>query len=52
LCNGELDDLYFSPNIIQVIKSNEMGDRFHIMHGEKINMYKILVGKTEGKRPL
>jgi hypothetical protein len=43
--------LYSSPNIIRIIKEDEMG-REYSMNGEKRNAYKILVGKPEGKRPL
>jgi hypothetical protein len=53
LHNEELHDLYSSPSIIRIIKSRRMrweGDVAQM--GEKRNMYRLLVGKPEGKRPL
>jgi len=44
LHNVELNDLYCSPNIVRVIKSRRMG--------EERRVYRVLVGKPEGKRPL
>jgi hypothetical protein len=45
--------LYASPNIIRVIKSRRMRWVGHVARmGEMRNVYKILVGKPEGKRPL
>jgi hypothetical protein len=45
--------LYDSPNIIRVVKSRRMRWVRHVERiGETINAYNILVGKTEGKRPL
>jgi hypothetical protein len=53
LHNEELHDLYSSPNIIRIIKSRRMRWAGHIARmGEKRNVYRLLVGKTEGKRPL
>jgi hypothetical protein len=54
LHNEELRDLYSSPNIIIMIKSRRMR---HVggacsTNGGKRNMYRLLVGKPEGKRPL
>ena len=50
LHNEELNDLYSSPNIVRVIKSSWMG---HVARmGEMRGADKILVGKTEGERPL
>jgi hypothetical protein len=44
--------LYASQNIIKVIKSRRLGWVGHIARmGEMRNAYKILVGKSEGKRP-
>jgi len=52
LQNEELNDLYSSPNIVQVIKSR-MGWAGHIARmGERSGIYRVLVGKPEGKRPL
>jgi hypothetical protein len=53
LHNEELHNLYSSPSIIRIIKSRWMRWAGHVARmGEKGNMYKILVGKPEGKRPL
>jgi hypothetical protein len=53
LHNEELRDLYFSPSIIRIIKSRRMRWEGHVARmGEKRNAYRLLVGKTEGKRPL
>jgi hypothetical protein len=52
LHNEELRNLYTSPNIIRVIESRRMRWTGHVERMGKIrNAYKILVGKTEGKRP-
>jgi hypothetical protein len=45
--NEELNDLYSSPNIIQVIKA-----RTRWPGGGRKVAYRVLVGKPEGKRPL
>jgi len=48
----ELNGLYSSPNIIWVIKLRRMGWVGLIACvGEKRDVYRILVGKTEGKIP-
>ena len=53
LHNEELDDLYSSPNIARVIKSSRMRWAGHVARmGEKRGIYRILVEKPEGKRPL
>ena len=53
LHNEELNDLYCSPNIIRVIKSTTMIWARHIPRmGERRGVYRVLVGKPEGKRPL
>jgi hypothetical protein len=53
LHNKELRDLYSSPSIIRIIKSRRMRWAGHVARmGEKRNVYRLLVGKTEGKRPL
>jgi hypothetical protein len=50
LHNEELHNLYCSPNIIRMIKSRRMRWARHIARkGEKRNVYRILVGKPEGK---
>ena len=53
LHNEELNDLYCSPNIVRVIKSRRMRWAGHVAHmGEERGVYRVLVGKPEGKRPL
>jgi hypothetical protein len=53
LHNEELHNLYSSPNIIRVIKSRMMRRAGHVARmGEKRNVYRLLVGKPEGKRSL
>jgi len=53
LHNGKLNDLYTSPNIVRVIKSRRMRWVGHVARmGEESGVYKVLVGKPEGKRPL
>jgi hypothetical protein len=53
LHNVELHNLYSSPSIIRIIKSRRMKWAGHVgWMGEKRNMYRLLVGKPEGKRPL
>jgi hypothetical protein len=47
--NEELNNLYCSPNILRVIKSRRMRWAGHIA---RMGVYRILVGKLEGKRPL
>jgi hypothetical protein len=53
LHSGELHNLYSSPDIIRQIKSKRMRWAGHVARmGEGRNVYRILVGKPEGKRPL
>jgi hypothetical protein len=53
LHSGELHNLYSSPDIIRQIKSRRMRWAGHVERmGEGRNMYRVLVGKPEGKRPL
>jgi hypothetical protein len=53
LHNEELHNLYSSPSIIRIIKSRRMRWAGHVARmGVKRNVYKLLVGKPEGKRPL
>ena len=53
LHNEELNDLYCSPNIVRVIKSRRMRRVGHVARmGEERGVYRVLVGKPEGKRPL
>jgi len=53
LHNEELNDLYSSPNIVRVIKSRRMKWAGHVARmGEERGVYRVLVGKPDGKRPL
>jgi hypothetical protein len=53
LHNEELHNLYSSPSIIRIIKSRRMRWTENIARAlGKRNIYRILVGNTEGKRPL
>ena len=53
LHNDKLIDLYSSPNTIRVIELKRMRWMGHVARmGERISVYRILVGKPEGKRPL
>jgi len=53
LHNEELSDLYSSPNIVRVIKSRRMICAGHVARmGEERGVYRVLMGKPEGKRPL
>jgi hypothetical protein len=50
--NVELNDLYSSLNIFRVIKSRRMRWSENVARmGERRDVYRILVGKNEGKRP-
>ena len=53
LHNEELNDLYFLPNIVRVVKSRRMRWAGHVARmGEDRDVHRVLVGKPEGKRPL
>jgi len=53
LHNEELNGLYSSPNIVRVIKSIRMRWAGHVARmGEEKGVYRVLVGKPEGRRPL
>jgi hypothetical protein len=53
LHNDELHSLYSSPNIVRVIKSRRMRWVGHVADmGEWKGVYRVLVGRTKGKRPL
>jgi len=53
LHNEELNELYSSPNIVQVIKSIRMRWAGHVVcMVEERGVSRVLVGKQEGKRPL
>ena len=51
--NDDLNDLYSTPNIVRVIKSRRMRWAGHAARmGEERGVYRVLVGKPEGRRPL
>jgi hypothetical protein len=51
--NEQRHDLYSSENIIRQIKSRRMRWAGHVARmGKERNVYRVLVGKLEGKRPL
>jgi hypothetical protein len=53
LHNRELHNLYSSTDIIRQIRSRRMRRAEHVARMEEDRkLYKILVGKPEGKRPL
>jgi len=53
LQNEELNDLYSSSNIFWAIKWRRIRWAGHVAHiGEGMYVYRVLVGKPEGKRPL
>jgi len=53
LYNEEINDFYSSPNIVRVIKSGRMRWAGHVARmEEERGVYRVLVGKPEGKRPL
>jgi hypothetical protein len=53
LHNEELNDLYCSPTVVRVIKWRRMRwAGLVVRKGEERRVYRVLVGKREGKRPL
>ena len=53
LHNEELNDMYCSSNIVRVIKWRRMRWAGHVARmGEERGVYRVLVGKPEGRRPL
>ena len=53
LHNEELSDLYSLPNIVRVVKSRRMRWAGHVARmGQGRRVYRVLVRKPEGKRPL
>ena len=53
LHNDKFNDLYCSPNIFRVIKSRRMRWVVHVARrGERRGVYRVLVGKPQGKRTL
>ena len=46
--NGELNDLYCSPNIVRVIESRRMRWAGHVARmGERRGVYRVLVGNLK-----
>jgi hypothetical protein len=53
LHNDELHSLFSSPNVVRVIKSRRTRWEGHVARmGEGTGVYRVLVGRPEGKRPL
>jgi hypothetical protein len=53
LHNDKLHSLYSSPNIVRVIKSRRTRWAGHVARmGEGKGVYRVLVGRPEGKSPL
>jgi hypothetical protein len=53
LHNEELHNLYSSPCIIRIIELRRMRWAGHVARmGEKKNVYRLLIGTPEGRRPL
>jgi len=52
LHNQELNDLYCSTNIVRVIKSRMRWAGHMARMGKGRGVYRVLVGKPEGRRPL
>jgi hypothetical protein len=52
LHNKELYALYSSPNIIRVMKSRRLRWAGHVARMGRGELYRALVGKPEGRRPL
>ena len=53
LHNEELNDFYSSPNILRVIKLRRMRWAGHVARmGEEKGVYRLLLGKPEGKKPM
>jgi hypothetical protein len=52
LQSDELYNLYSSPNIFRMIKSRRMWAGHVARTVEGRGIYKVLVGRSEGKRPL
>jgi hypothetical protein len=53
LHSEELHNLYSSPDIIRQVTSRRMRWAGHVVRmGEERKVYKVLMGKPEGKKPL
>jgi hypothetical protein len=51
--NEELNGLYFSSSIVHAIKSRRIRWAWHVARmGDGRGVYRVLVGKPEGKRPV
>jgi hypothetical protein len=51
--NEKLHEIYCSPNFVRVIKSRRMRWTEHVARmGKRRSVYRVLVGKHEGTRPL
>jgi len=49
----EFNDLYCSPSVCRIIKCRIISWAGHVARmGRRIGVYRVLVGKPEGKRPL
>jgi len=46
-----LNVLYSSPSIVRVIKSRKITWASHVARMRERSVYRVLVGKPEGKRP-
>ena len=52
LHNYEVNDLYSTPSIVRVMKARRMRWAGHLARmGEGTAVYRILLGKPEGKKP-
>jgi hypothetical protein len=53
LHNNELHNLYSSPNIVRVNEARRLRWAGHLARmGEGRGVYRVLVGRSEGRRPL
>jgi len=53
LHNEELNDVYCSPNIVRLIKLRRVKWAGHVARmGERRGVFRVLVGRPDGKRPL
>jgi hypothetical protein len=52
LHNDEIHSLYYSSNIVRVIKSRRMRWARHVARIGGRGVYKVLVGRPESKRPV
>jgi hypothetical protein len=53
LHSDELHNLYSSPNIVRMMKSRRMRWARHVARmGERRDIFRVLVGRSESKKPL